>query len=153
MRLLLNQTSVRFAITLCFFISGGRFKRKIKDPDRKVLALIPQKCGPYFACNILPMPTHSMNSTSDGTAPNGILDMVHLQKCVRITTLAEVEQYLMVALCTCGVSGRNPLGIVDAKTAITRNRPHIIPLVEEQLSSNVSTYVPSIFSPSSLHAS
>src|SRR5260370_6498509 len=99
------------------------------------------------------MPTHSMNSPSDGTAPNGILDMVHLQKCVRITTLVEVEQYLMVALWTCGVSGRNPLGIVDAKTAIARNRPHVIPLVDEHLSSNVSTYVPSMFSPSSLHAS
>jgi hypothetical protein len=30
------------AITLCFIISRGRFKRKIKDPDRKVLALIPK---------------------------------------------------------------------------------------------------------------
>src|SRR5258708_4541023 len=90
------------------------------------------------------MPTHSMNSTSDGTAPNGILDMGHLQKCVRITTLVEVEQYLMVALWTCGVSGRKPLGIVDAKTAIARNRRHVIPLVDEHLSSNVSTYVPSV---------
>jgi hypothetical protein len=52
------------------------------------------------------MPTHSMNSISDGTAPNGILDMVHLQKS-EDHGFVEVEQDLMVAApCTCGrVSG------------------------------------------------